>query len=209
MPARRVPVPAFSGAVLCGGASRRMGRDKALIRLGGRSLAGRVADAIGAAGADRVVAVGGDPSALADEGLAVIPDAEPGAGPLTGIVTALEHHGRDEIVFVGACDLVAPSSSAIASTVRALAAAPDADVAVPVTGGRRQWMHAAWRRRAAMPLGAAFAAGERAVHASVAAGGLRVVELDIAPAAVADADAPADLPSVGGSPGGGRDWDTG
>jgi molybdopterin-guanine dinucleotide biosynthesis protein A len=209
MPVRPAAVPAFSGAVLCGGASRRMGRDKALIPLDGRSLAGRVADAIGAAGAAGVVAVGGDPSALADEGLTVIPDAEPGAGPLAGIVTALEHHDRDEIVFVGACDLVAPSSGAIVATVRALGAAPGADVAVPVTGGRRQWMHAAWRRRAAMPLGAAFAAGERAVHAAVAAGGVRVVELAVAPAAVADADAPADLPSVGGPPGGGREWHTG
>jgi hypothetical protein len=56
-------------------------------------------------------------------------------------------------------------------------------------------MHAAWRRRAAAPLAAAFSAGERAVHAAVAAGGLRVVDVDIDPAAVADADRPADLPS--------------
>jgi molybdopterin-guanine dinucleotide biosynthesis protein A len=188
-------VAAFSGAVLCGGASRRMGRDKAVITLGGRSLAGRVADAVVAAGAIQVVAVGGDAAALGAEGLTVVPDAEPGAGPLTGILTALAHPGAAEVVFVGACDLVSPSSAAVAATVRALAAEPDADVAVPVTGGRRQWMHAAWRRRAAMPVGAAFAAGERAVHAAVAAAGLRVVELALPPAAVADADVPAELPA--------------
>ena len=60
--------------------------------------------------------------------------------------------------------------------------------------GRRQWMHAAWRRRAEMPLGAAFAAGERAVHAAVATAGLRVVEVRVDPRAVADADVPSDLP---------------
>ena len=38
------------------------------------------------------------------------------------------------------------------------------------------------------PLAAAFAAGERAVHAAVAAGALRVVDVAVDPAAVADAD---------------------
>ena len=186
---------AFSGAVLCGGASRRMGRDKAVIAVDGRSLAGRVADAIDAAGADAVVAVGGDAAALTAEGLIVVADDEPGAGPLAGILGGLAHHDTSDIVFVGACDLVAPSSAAIVATVRALADRPGADVAVPVVDGRRQWMHAAWRRRAAAPLAAAFAAGERAVHAAVAATGLTVVELDVAPANVADADAPTDLPA--------------
>ena len=60
--------------------------------------------------------------------------------------------------------------------------------------GRRQWMHAAWRAGAGAPLRAAFAAGERAVHAAVAAGGLPVVELALPGATVADADTPADLP---------------
>ena len=197
---------AFSGAVLCGGASRRMGRDKAVIAVGGRSLARRVADAIDGAGADAVVAVGGDAAALTAEGLTVVADDEPGAGPLAGILVGLAHHGTTDIVFVGACDLVAPSSAAIVATVQALADGPGADVAVPVVDGRRQWMHAAWRRRAAAPLAAAFAAGERAVHAAVAATGLAVVELDVAPASVADADAPADLPAgaTDGPPAGGR-----
>jgi molybdopterin-guanine dinucleotide biosynthesis protein A len=191
-----VPVPAFTGAVLCGGASRRMGRDKALLTVDGEALAARVATALRAAGAGEVVAVGGDAAALGALGLPVVPDSEPGAGPLTGIVTAL---GRPApaggVVFVAACDLVAPSPAAIRATVAALAAAPDGDVAVPVAGGRRQWVHGAWRAAAAAPLAAAFAAGERAVHAAVAAAGLRVVEVAVDPGAVADADAPGDLPA--------------
>lgn len=186
--------PSFSGAVLCGGASRRMGRDKALIVVDGRPLALRVADAVTAAGAADVVAVGGDTDALRAGGLTVVADADPGAGPLTGIVTALAATS-DDIVFVAACDLVAPSVEAIATTVQALAADADADVAAPLVDGRRQWMHAAWRRRTEMPLGAAFAAGERAVHAAVSAGGLRVVDVPLDAGAVADADVPSDLPS--------------
>jgi molybdenum cofactor guanylyltransferase len=221
------PLPAFAGAVLCGGASRRMGRDKALIALEGRALAVRVAEAVAAAGASGVVAVGGDLEGLRAAGLAAVPDRDgPGAGPLAGILTALTIHDRatspsgspgargsaaggvpgaptrvppedaggDGIVFVASCDLVTPSAEAVVAIVRALSARADADVAVPVVASRRQWMHAAWRRRAGAPLAAALSGGERAVHAAVAAGGLRVVDVDIDPAAVADADRPADLP---------------
>lgn len=190
--------PPFAGAVLCGGASRRMGRDKALIAVDGRALARRVADALRAAGAGEVVAIGGDAEALRAQGLATVPDQAPGAGPLTGILTALSHHEAG-FVFVAGCDLVDPSAAAVAATVSALAAAPEGDVAVPVVEGRRQWMHAAWRGRAGMPLGAAFEAGERAVHAAVSAGALRVVEVDLDPSAVADADQPSDLPSPAGA----------
>jgi molybdopterin-guanine dinucleotide biosynthesis protein A len=172
-----------------------MGRDKAFLVVDGRPLAARVASALRDAGATDVVAVGGDAGALAAIGLAVVPDEEPGAGPLTGIVTALRLPGDAAAVFVAACDLVAPAAPAVRATVAALAGRRGGDVAVPVVAGRRQWMHAAWRPAAGAPLAAAFAAGERAVHAAVAAAGLRVVEVAVDPAAVADADTPADLPT--------------
>src|SRR5690606_21595355 len=98
------------------------------------------------------------------------------------------------IVFVAGCDIVDPSPRAVAATVAALAGRPDADVAVAVAGGRRQRVHAAWRRHARAPPAAAVAAGERAVHAAVAAARLRVVEVPVDPADVADADTAADLP---------------
>lgn len=183
----------FAGAVLCGGASRRMGRDKALLEVDGRPLALRVADALRRAGAVAVTAVGGDLPALAALGLPAVADLSPGEGPLTGILTALDAAGDQPVVFVAACDLVAPDAAAVSATVAALVADPGSDVALPVVGGRRQWMHAAWRPRAGAPLAAAFAAGERAVHAAVAAGSLRVLEVTVAPGAVADADTPDDL----------------
>jgi molybdopterin-guanine dinucleotide biosynthesis protein A len=187
-------VPAFAGAVLCGGASRRMGRDKALIEVDGRALARRVADALAAAGAVAVVAVGGDGPALRRLGLATVPDDAPGAGPLGGIVTALGA-ATAPIVLVAACDLTAPSPPALTATVAALGTDPGARVAVPVVGGRRQWVHAAWRGSCRAPLAASFAAGERAVHAAVAAAALGVVEVALDPAALADADTPAELPT--------------
>src|SRR5688572_7864759 len=88
-PSRSGP-PAFAAAVLCGGVSRRMGTDKALVEIDGTPMAVRVARALTAAGARRVIAVGGDARALASAGLEVVPDLEPGAGPLGGVVTALD-----------------------------------------------------------------------------------------------------------------------
>ena len=44
----------FSGAVLTGGASRRMGRDKALVLVDGETLGERVVDALRRAGASDV-----------------------------------------------------------------------------------------------------------------------------------------------------------
>lgn len=198
---------AFAGAVLCGGASRRMGRDKSLLEVEGQAMAVRVAAALVDAGADPVTAIGGDADALAAVGLNVVADDDPGEGPLGGVLTALRV-STAPIVFVAACDLVSPSASAVTATVEALVEAFDGvsetrdpavavpAVAVPVVGGRRQWMHTAWRTAAEGPLRAAFAAGERAVHAAVAAGRLRVVDLELPDPAVADADTPADLPGA-------------
>jgi molybdopterin-guanine dinucleotide biosynthesis protein A len=203
----------FAGAVLCGGASQRMGRDKALISIDGRALAARVADTLEAAGAVRVLAVGGDLAGLRAAGLDAVPDEAPGAGPLTGIVTALgllapcppgpapDPVTDIDMVFAAACDLVAPDPGAVRQTLAALAAAGSADVAVPVVNARRQWLHAAWRAPARPPLAAAFAAGERSVHGAVALAGLRVVELELAPRHVADADTPHDLPGPAGDGG--------
>jgi molybdopterin-guanine dinucleotide biosynthesis protein A/rhodanese-related sulfurtransferase len=184
----------FDGYVLCGGASRRMGRDKALVEVGGTAMARRVADALRAAGADRVVAVGGDAEALTGRGLLVVPDRWPGEGPLGGLITALDDaDGAAGVAVVLACDLTAPDPAAIARLVDHRARA-DCDAVVPVVDGRRQWLHGAWDRRTAGILADVFAAGERSLVG--AALSLRIAALDdVAPAAVRDADRPEDLPS--------------
>jgi molybdopterin-guanine dinucleotide biosynthesis protein A len=189
-------IPRFSGAVLCGGRSRRMGRDKALIPVGGTPMVVRVAEALWVAGARDVVGVGREAGALTALRLATMPDGQPGAGPAAGIATALAWAAGDELVMVVGCDLVAPSPTAIGATLAALAQNPTAGVAVPVSGGRTHWHHAAWRPSAEPALERALKAGERSVGGVVAAAGLAVVGVDgIDPAALADADVPADLPA--------------
>jgi len=188
----------FVGAVLTGGASRRMGRDKALIDIAGRSLAVRTAAALTEAGAGRVVCVGGDLVALAAEGLAVVPDDHPGEGPLGGVLTALHLAAPGDLVAVLAVDHARPDAAAVHAVVATLAADPSADLVVPLVEGRRQWLHGAWRaERCGAIVAAAFAAGERSIHRGVA--GLRVVDLvGIEAHAVADLDRPEDLPSLRG-----------
>lgn len=142
-----------------------MGRDKALLELDGVAFAVVVAGVLAAAGATRVIAVGGDEPALRRLGLEVVPDPRQGDGPLAGIAAALHVAGGSDAVVVLACDLIAASSDGVRMVLDALEHAADADVAVPVIDGRREPLHAAWRPAAGPAIDAALAAGERAVHA--------------------------------------------
>jgi molybdenum cofactor guanylyltransferase len=176
-----------AGAVLCGGASRRMGRDKTLIEVGGRAMACRVADAVRLAGCDPVVAVGGDPDGLAALDLAAIADAFPGEGPLGGVITALRW-SPDAAVVVVAADLPWLDEH----TVRAVAAAGErgGELAVAVTE-RMQPLCGWWPRRLLPELEAAFAGGCRSMHAMLA--DLVVVAVPVAAAALRNVNTPADL----------------
>ncbi len=187
----------FAGAVLTGGASRRMGRDKALLPYRGTPLAARVAHALVLAGADPVVAVGGDLDGLRAAGLTAVDDPRQGEGPLAGIAAALRWVGDADIVVVLACDLPAASPIAVRAVADALAADPGALVAVPVAAGRIQPLHGAWRRGALPAVEAALAAGDGAVRFVLEALGARTVAgLDAS--WFANANHPADLaPDLG------------
>ena len=165
-----------------------MGADKALLDVDGRPLAVRVADALRAAGATHVVAVGGDLDGLRALGLDAVPDQHPGEGPLGGILTALAATTED-VVMVLACDLPGADATAIGAVVDAL---DDADVAAPRHDGRHELLHAAYHRRAQPALAAAFAEGERAVHR--ACRGLTLSPSKALPGPpLADADTPEEL----------------
>ena len=186
----------FTGAVLTGGASRRMGRDKSLLPVGGRPLAVIAASALEGAGAGTVYCVGGDAPALAALGLDTRPDRYPGEGPLGGLITALAA-STDEVVMVLSCDLATVAAAGVTAVLDALADEPSAELAVPLADGRHQFLHGAYRRRSLPHWEAAFAAGERSVHrAAMALTGVEVVGLD--PAWLHDVDTPGDCPATTG-----------
>lgn len=144
----------FSGAVLTGGRSTRMGVDKASLPVAGVPMGERVVRALRAAGAIGVVAVGG----AGLDGVPFVADDGEG-GPMAGVRAALAT-ATAEVVVILACDLPDAAPAGIAAVVAALDAAPDALVAVPIVDGRVEPLHAAWRRDAL----AVIPAGERAVH---------------------------------------------
>ena len=173
-----------------------MGADKALLVVEGRPLARRTADVLHDAGAAEVLVVGGDAEALSALGLVVVADRHPGDGPLGGLVTALEA-ATEEVVAVLACDLPHAVPAGVAAVVAALTSDERAAWASPVSQGRRQFLHAAYRRSRRAHWAEAFAAGERSLRrpASQVAG----VEVgDLEPAWLLDADTPEDLPPRGG-----------
>jgi len=182
-----------AGAVLVGGASRRMGTDKALIEIAGQPMARRCADALRECGLSPVVAVGGSPEVAAFIGLPHLSDEWPGAGPLGALISALDQIDAD-VVVVLSCDLLNPTPAAIRQLCESL---DDHDAVIPLVNGRAQWLHGAWNRRTAALLRQRFEGGERSLHGAVA--GMDVRSLTVQdPVPYRDVDSPSDLPP--GSP---------
>ncbi len=174
MPAEARP---FSGAVLVGGASSRMGADKPFLAVAtrppsGRPLAAVTRDALVGAGAAEVLAVGATgerAERLGALGLRPVADAEPGEGPLGGLLSALDHAAHDPVVVL-ACDLPGVTAGTVRALLDALErAAPGRPGVIAVAGGRAQPLLGAWHPvAAAPPLRAAFAGGERSLVRAVA-----------------------------------------
>jgi len=92
----------IAGYVLAGGASSRMGTNKALLTLGERTLVEIAADAVrDAVGSVTIV---GQPQTYGQLGLRVIADIRSNAGPLAGIETALTDTPTEWSLIV-ACDM--------------------------------------------------------------------------------------------------------
>jgi molybdopterin-guanine dinucleotide biosynthesis protein A len=176
------------GAVLCGGASRRMGTDKAFVEIDGVPMARHVANALTAAGCDAVYAVGGNSTGLRRLGFVTLADQYPGEGPLGGIVTAL-HLAVDprSFVLVAACDM--PMLDDVTLT-RLMQAIGDADVAMACSD-RLEPLCSCWRAGCVEHLRDEFEHGVRAVHEAIA--DLRVVEVAVSRDVVSNLNTPDDV----------------
>lgn len=159
----------LAGSVLCGGRSRRMGRDKATLDIGGEPMVVRVARRVSAA-ADPVVLVGGPASvrAIAPADHPHVADALPDAGPLAGLVAALDAltaSAPGRLVAVVAVDMPFASPALLAALARM---ASGAGAVVPVTDDGMQPLHAVYAASAARPLMAALARGVRSIRDALA-----------------------------------------
>lgn len=196
------PVP---GILLTGGASRRMGRDKAAIEVDGEPLARRQARALSAA-TTTAVEVGPGSS-----GLPSVTEEPPGLGPLAAVVAGwhelTRRTGEKQPALVLAVDL--PDVSA--GLLEFLASHSGEASVVPVRSGRPQPLCARWSVADLERAVSQLSAGERSLRHVFGPDATLLDEPAWAPvapgAALDDVDTPADLARRGlAPPAEGDDW---
>ena len=131
-----------AGIVLNGGASVRLGTDKAVLEVAGRTLLERAVDVL-AMLFDEVLVVGRPQTCPPHPAVSrAVPDSVPGIGPLGGIVTALEAMSRP-FGFVVACDMPCLDPAVIRRQLRVLRTS-DCDAVVPAWDGYWEPLHAVY-----------------------------------------------------------------
>lgn len=177
------------GVVLAGGASRRMGEEKARLMMRGEPLLARVVRLLRLAFSE-VIVVG--PPSLADlvPGVTVTPDTRAGQGPLAGLEAAFAAT-RTSLLFVVACDMPFVSP-ALARRMAVIALdSPGADAVSLRSASGVEPLHAVYGRACQPVVTTLLDGGERSLQALLA----RVRVEEIAPEQRADAD-PAGLATV-------------
>ncbi len=165
------PAASLTVAVLAGGHSRRMGRDKAALPLGPERLLQRVVRRLRPYAA-AVLVVARTEDAYPWAGAPVVADRYPERGPLGGIATAL-HHAVTPLLAAVACDMPFVSGPLLHHLARHLLQHPHDDIALPRDAHDIQPLHAVYRVERARP---AFVAALARPRASIRAAfrGLRV-----------------------------------
>jgi len=144
-----------SCVVLAGGESRRMGADKAHVKLAGHTLIERVLATMKPLFDD--VMISGRGPGFRCEGTRFIEDSLPGRGPAVGLCAAMQA-ARHPFVFAIACDM--PFISA--RLVEHLASRRGRfDVVAPVVGGRLEPLCAVYRTACLASLAARVKKGRR------------------------------------------------
>lgn len=142
--------------VPAGGRSTRMGADKALLPVDGVALVDRVAAVLREV-CDEVLIASGDGMRLARPG--EIADAVPDAGPLGGLLAAMEAAAHPLLAVV-AVDMPHANAAVLKALAEALG---EADAALPVVEGRAHPLHAVYATRTAARLRAYLEDGGRSV----------------------------------------------
>ncbi|OQY24464.1 MAG: molybdenum cofactor guanylyltransferase [Chloroflexi bacterium] len=167
----------ISGIVLAGGASRRMGRNKAFLELDGRSLIEIVIERMASVCAE-VLIVAGDARPYATLGVPVIEDRFRGVGVLGGLHAGLKAASHDLVLAV-ACDMPFLNPDLLRAFTRL---AEGFDVAVLRQGENVEPLHAAYRRACLPAIETAIRAHRRRIISFFPHVRVRYVTLeDVAP----------------------------
>ncbi len=192
-----------AGAVIAGGASRRMGRPKGLLDLGDGPLVLRTFRLL-AERCRKVVVCGEAGGVYAGLGLPVIPDRVPGCGPMSGLLTAL-HWSPCSRVAVLPCDMPDLTPAVLDAL---LAGGEDADVVVARSPRGPEPLLAVYRRRCLPAVEAAVARGDYRMMCLLDGLAVDAVDMtailgDRAAAVLRNVNTPGDLPPA--PPGDGPD----
>ena len=153
------------GFILAGGASSRMGRDKALLEFGGIPLIIRAAQLLEPlVGRPTIIAPAGR---YQEFGLRTVPDDDSGFGPLGGIATALRISASPWNLVVG-CDLPYLTAEWLGFLI-GRAAASTADATLPENARGLEPLCAMYHKRAEAAIRAALERGVRKVTDGLAA----------------------------------------
>lgn len=148
--------------IQAGGASSRMGEDKALKTFLGRPLIQRVVERLSPI-AEEVIVTTNNPDDYRFLGVPLFPDLKPGRGALGGLYTAIASAAHP-IVAVAACDMPFASASLLEAASRLLVE-EGADVVIPKSDEGYEPLHAVYRRATCLP----------AIEASIAADQWKVI----------------------------------
>ncbi|MBI4760280.1 MAG: molybdenum cofactor guanylyltransferase [Chloroflexota bacterium] len=129
--------------IQAGGASSRMGEDKALKPFLGRPLIQRVIERL-APLADEIIVTTNRPADYAFLNLRLVSDLKPGRGALGGLYTAIAS-ATHPLVAVVACDMPFASSRLI-EAMTGLLVREEADVVIPKSAEGYEPFHAVYRR---------------------------------------------------------------
>lgn len=159
MKSRDGAIPKMTLAVLAGGRSRRMGRDKAFLPLGRSTLIEETVRPLERFFDEVLIAVSPGQTAPPLPWKTVEDDVA-GEGPLRGILTGLRS-ARNEACFILACDAPGLSPAVVRKIVDA---SEGVDIAVAVTdGGLREPLLGVYRKSVISEIEALLQSGERSI----------------------------------------------
>lgn len=151
-------MPDVSGVVLAGGQSRRLGTNKAFVKVGGVALIDRVLHQLGQL-SDDVLIVTNDPVTYQGLGVSVVEDAIPGGGSLGGIYTGLALAGHERAVAVG-CDMPFLDLGLLRFMILL---SEKYDVVIPSLEGLLEPLHAVYSKACLGPMADVLQAGGRRI----------------------------------------------
>lgn len=152
-------IPGVTGVILAGGASSRMGRNKALLKIGGQFLVERVYAGIAALFHD-VILVTNTPDIYAFIPCPKVLDIYPGAGSIAGLHAGLDASGTEHI-FAVACDMPFLNAELIRFLCND---AEEYDAVVPVDrSGRLEPLHALYAKTALIAMQESIELGDRSI----------------------------------------------